>query len=264
MAIKLGDYEVRFARSLQERRQVRALRYKCFIEEDGASATEEQRKLREEWDAWDVFAKYLTVFHKDKVVGVYRIIDSKAAEKMGGFYSESEFDISKIKNSDRNIAEMSRACVDPAYREKNIVLRLLWMGLDEYIKKNKIDILFGMASWTGTNPEKSAHALSYLYHNHLSPLDLRTKIDTEKLAKDINPKLTKLNLLPKDKLDIKSVRREMSPLIKGYLNLNATIGDGVFIDKKFNSYEVLVVLQTADINPQYREMLLSLLKRRAH
>ncbi len=72
MAIKLGDYEVRFARSLQERSQVRALRYKCFIEEDGASATEEQRKLREEWDAWDVFAKYLTVFHKDKVVGVYQ------------------------------------------------------------------------------------------------------------------------------------------------------------------------------------------------
>lgn len=261
MSIKLGDYEVRFVKTLSERRQVRQLRYKCFIEEEGATATKEQKELREEYDAYDVFAKYLCVFHKNKVVGVYRIIDRKAAEQMGGFYSETEFDISKIKKSGKNIAEMSRACVESEYRDKKIVLRLLWAGLDEYIKQNKIDILFGMASWAGTNPTDSAKAISYLYHNHLAPTNIRAQIDKSKLANDVDSKLTKMDMVPKETLDFKSARREMPPLIKGYLGLNAKFGNGVFIDKKFNSYEVLVVLQTNDIPNEYRRSLLSGLER---
>ncbi len=259
MAFKLGDYEVKIANSLEERRQVRALRYRCFVQEEGASATPEQKKLREEWDKYDVFAEYLIVLHNGNVVGTYRIINRDAAEKMGGFYTETEFDISKIKKSGANIAEMSRACVAPEYRDKKIILRLLWAGLDEYIKNNNIDILFGMASFMGTNPEKSAMALSYLYHNHLASPDLRANV--KKAQNNKNQDFTKMNLVAPDLLDLRTARNEMPPLIKGYLNLNAKFGDGVFIDKKFNSYEVFVVLRTRDINPEYKQRFLSGLTR---
>ena len=50
---------------------------------------------------------------------------------MGGFYTENEFNISKIKKYHGNIAEMSRACVDPTYRENALVMRMLWAGLGE-------------------------------------------------------------------------------------------------------------------------------------
>ena len=50
----------------------------------------------EEYDAYDRYAEYLAVFHNGKIVGTYRIIDRNAAEKMGGFYTENEFNISKI------------------------------------------------------------------------------------------------------------------------------------------------------------------------
>lgn len=43
MAIKVRDYEVRLTRNKDERRQVRQLRYDVFVEEEGASATEEQK-----------------------------------------------------------------------------------------------------------------------------------------------------------------------------------------------------------------------------
>ena len=152
MAIKVRDYEVRLTRTKEERRQVRALRYAVFVEEEGASATEEQKSLREEYDAFDLFAEYMAVFHGDKIVGTYRIIDRDAAEKMGGFYTESEFNISKIKKAQGNIAEMSRACVDAAYRENGLVMRMLWLGLGEYIAKRQIAILFGVASWVGKIP----------------------------------------------------------------------------------------------------------------
>ena len=244
MSIKVRDFEVRLTRTKEERRQVRALRYRVFVEEEGASATEEQKNLREEYDSYDRFAEYLGVFHNGKIVGTYRIINRDAAEKMGGFYTETEFDISKIKRSGTNIAEMSRACVAPEYRENALVMRLLWVGLGEYIVRNKIGIVFGVASWTGTNPAMSAQAISYLYYNHLSPLRLRATVDPTKLADGVNPKLTRMNILPAVFVDAAEARRQMTPLVKGYLRINATFGRGVFIDKPFNSYDVFVMLET--------------------
>ena len=98
MAIKVRDFEVRLTRNKEERKQVRQLRYKVFVEEEGAGVTDEQRALGEEYDAYDRFAEYMAVFHQGRVVGTYRIIDRSAAEKMGGFYTENEFNISKINS----------------------------------------------------------------------------------------------------------------------------------------------------------------------
>ena len=256
MSIKVRDFEVRLTRTKEERRQVRALRYRVFVEEEGASATEEQKNLREEYDSYDRFAEYLGVFHNGKIVGTYRIINRDAAEKMGGFYTETEFDISKIKRSGTNIAEMSRACVAPEYRENALVMRLLWEGLGEYIVRNKIGIVFGVASWTGTNPAMSAQAISYLYYNHLSPLRLRATVDPTKLVDGVNPKLTRMNILPAVFVDAAEARRQMTPLVKGYLRINATFGRGVFIDKPFNSYDVFVMLETRKMDALYRKRFL--------
>lgn len=256
MSIKVRDYEVRLTRTKEERRQVRALRYSVFVEEEGASATEEQKNLHEEYDSYDRFAEYLAVFHNGKIVGTYRIINREAAEKMGGFYTETEYDISKIKKSGMNVAEMSRACVAADYRDNALVMRLLWAGLGEYIVRNKISIVFGVASWVGTNPAVSAQAISYLYYNHLSPLRLRATVDTTKLSDGVNPKLTRMNILPAVFVDPALARREMTPLIKGYLRVNATFGRGVFIDKAFNSYEVFVMLETRKMDALYRKRFL--------
>ncbi|MBO7066205.1 MAG: GNAT family N-acetyltransferase [Alphaproteobacteria bacterium] len=253
MAIKVRDYEVRLTKTKEERRQVRALRYVVFCEEEGAGTTEEQRVLREEYDSYDRFAEYMAVFHNGKVVGTYRIIDRSAAEKMGGFYTESEYNISKIKKVAGNIAEMSRACVDPAYRENALVMRMLWAGLAEYVLRRKIVVLFGVASFVGTKPAMSAQAISYLYYHHLTPARLRAVVAAEKMAEGVDPRMTRMNILPEVFVDAEEARRQMTPLIKGYLSLGATFGKGVFIDKPFNTYDVFVTLQTKDINAAYQK-----------
>lgn len=253
MAIKVRDYEVRLTRNKEERRQVRALRYDVFVEEEGAGATEEQKNLREEYDAYDRFAEYLAVFHNGKIVGTYRIIDRNAAEKMDGFYTENEFNISKIKKYTGNIAEMSRACVAREYRENALVMRMLWAGLGEYIVRHKIGVLFGVASWVGTKPAMSAQAISYLYYNHLSSAKLRATVLSENFADGVNPKLSRMNILPKEFVDEEEARRQMTPLIKGYLRLGATFGKGVFVDRPFNSYDVFVMVETKKIDAAYQK-----------
>ena len=253
MAIKIRDYEVRLTRNKEERKQVRQLRYAVFVQEEGASATAEQHALGEEYDAYDRFAEYMAVFHNGRVVGTYRIIDRNAAEKMGGFYTESEFNISKIKKFNGNIAEMSRACVEKSYRENALVMRMLWAGLGELILRRKIEVLFGVASFVGTKPARSAQAISYLYYNHLSPLRLRATVLTDRFADGVNPKLGRMNILPPDFVDESDARSEMTPLIKGYLRLGATFGRGVFVDKPFNTYDVFVMMETRKMNATYQK-----------
>lgn len=253
MAIKVRDFEVRLTRNKEERKQVRQLRYQVFCIEEGAGATEEQRALGEEYDAYDRFAEYMAVFHQGRVVGTYRIIDRNAAEKMGGFYTETEFNLSKIKKYPGNIAEMSRACVDPAYRENALVMRLLWAGLGEMIVRRKIGIVFGVASFVGTKPARSAQAISYLYYNHLTPLRLRATVLPENFADGVNPKLSRMNILPREFVDEADAKAQMTPLIKGYLRLGATFGRGVFIDAPFNSYDVFVMLETRKMDAAYQK-----------
>lgn len=253
MAIKVRDFEVRLTRNKDERKQVRQLRYKVFVEEEGAGVSEEQKALGEEYDSYDRYAEYMAVFHQGRVVGTYRIIDRNAAEKMGGFYTENEFNISKIKKYHGNIAEMSRACVDPAYRENALVMRLLWAGLGEMIMRRKIEILFGVASWVGIKPAKSAQAISYLYYNHLTPMRLRATVLPEKFAEGVNPKLARMNILPREFVDEADAKQEMTPLIKGYLRLGATFGKGVFVDTPFNSYDVFVMIETRKMSATYQK-----------
>ena len=253
MAIKIRDFEVRLTRNKEERKQVRQLRYKVFVEEEGAGASEEQRALGEEYDAYDRFAEYMAVFHNGRVVGTYRIIDRNAAEKMGGFYTETEFNISKIKKYRGNIAEMSRACVEKSYRENALVMRMLWAGLGELIVRRKIGVLFGVASFVGTKPARSAQAISYLYYNHLTPSRLRATVVPENFAEGINPKLARMNILPREFVDAADAKAEMTPLIKGYLRLGATFGRGVFVAAPFNSYDVFVMIETRKMDATYQK-----------
>lgn len=253
MAIKVRDFEVRLTRNKEERKMVRNLRYDVFVTEEGASATAEQHELHEEFDDYDKYAEYMAVFHNGKIVGTYRIIDKKAADKMGGFYTETEFNISKIKKASDNIAEMSRACVAREYRENALVMRMLWAGLSEYVLRRRIAVLFGVASWVGQKPVESAQAISYLYYNHLSPLRLRARVIPENFADGADPRMSKMNILPRAYVDEEIAKKQMTPLIKGYLRMGATFGSGVFIDKPFNTYDVFVMMQSKNMDAAYQK-----------
>jgi len=253
MAIKVRDFEVRLTRNKEERRMVRQLRYDVFVVEEGATPTAEQQELHEEFDEFDRYAEYMAVFHNGRVVGTYRIIDKRAADKMGGFYTETEFNISKIKKASDNIAEMSRACVAAEYRENALVMRMLWAGLSEYVLRRRIALLFGVASWVGQKPVESAQAISYLYYNHLSPLRLRARVIPENFADGVDTRMSKMNILPRAFVDEEMAKKQMTPLIKGYLRMGATFGAGVFIDKPFNTYDVFVMMQSKNMDAAYQK-----------
>jgi putative hemolysin len=62
-----------------------------------------------------------------------------------------------------------------------------------------------------------------------------------------------MDLLPKDKVDLKQALKAMPPLIKGYLRLGAFVGNGAVIDRQFGTTDVMIVLPVEKIDPRYFE-----------
>jgi putative hemolysin len=60
-----------------------------------------------------------------------------------------------------------------------------------------------------------------------------------------------MDVLAKEAVDTKAALHALPPLVKGYLRLGATFGDGAVIDRQFGTTDVLVVLPVSAINPRY-------------
>jgi putative hemolysin len=232
------NVEVRLALDENEILDSQALRYRVFYEEMGAKPCARTRGWRLDRDDYDPVCKHLLALADGVVIGTYRLIDRRAAARVGRFYSAGEFDISAIEAFPGEILELGRSCVDPRWRNRG-TLQMLWQGLAAYIVDNGIGLLFGCASLPGTDPAALAAQLSYLRDRHLAPAELCATplVPAPAVSADYDAKAT-LQALP--------------PLLKGYLRAGASVGAGAVVDHQFNTTDVLVTLRTDAIAARYQ------------
>ncbi|MEQ8701019.1 MAG: GNAT family N-acyltransferase [Bauldia litoralis] len=176
------------------------------------------------------------------IVGTYRMLRRSGAEKVGRFYSSDEYDIAPLLSASGEILEVGRSCVDAEHRTR-AAMQLMWRGITAYVIANGINYLFGCASLHGTDPREMAVPLSYLYHNHLAPPELR--------ARALPDRYVDMNLLPPDKLNMKEALRGLPTKIKGDLRLGGVVGDGAVIDHDFNTVDVFVIVRMDTVSDKY-------------
>ncbi|MGQ0527027.1 MAG: GNAT family N-acetyltransferase [Alphaproteobacteria bacterium] len=238
---------IRLANTPEEIEAAQHLRYKVFYEEFFATADRKMAAERLDIDAYDEYAHHLIVIdHSDnrkKIVGTYRLLLREHAERYGRFYSSNEFDISPLLNSGVKVLELGRSCVLPEYRS-GTVMQMLWQGISDFVTKNGIGIMFGCASLPGTNITNIAKPLSYLYHYHLTTPDMPVRA--------VKGRYINMNIVPKEDIEAKAVFSELPPLIKGYLRVGATIGDGAVVDADFNTTDVCIIVRTERMTRRYR------------
>ncbi len=241
---------VRLAKTPAEIEEAQRLRYKVFYEEFKAKPTQNMEAQKRDFDAFDDIADHLIVMLRDpesgreKIVGTYRLIRQEVAEKFGRFYSQDEYDIAPLVRSGQYLLELGRSCVLAPYRTKPI-LNLLWQGIADYITKHKIELLFGCASFPGTDIEALAPQLSYLHHYHPTQQDI--------CPTALPDRYVEMNILPRETFSERRTFASLPPLIKGYLRLGATIGSGAVIDEQFNTTDVCIVVQTSLMTERYRK-----------
>jgi putative hemolysin len=247
---RVGALEVRLARTAAEVRQAQKLRYRVFYQEGSAIPNPGRALARRDIDSYDAICDHLLVIDhaagKPAVVGTYRLLRQSLAEKFGGFYSAGEFDVGRLigRHSTLRFLELGRSCVLAPYRNKRTV-ELLWHGIWSYVLQSGFDVMIGCASLDGTDPKQLALPLSFLHHYARAPEIWR--------ARALPQRYVEMNRMAKETIDPKAALRALPPLIKGYLRLGATIGDGAVVDREFGTTDVLIVLPVAAINARYIE-----------
>jgi putative hemolysin len=248
MEMNTENLELKIADSDTEVAAAQRLRYRVFVQEMGAQTSVQNHAMGRECDGFDQLFDHLvlkdtTKPDTDNVIGVYRLLRGEIAHTGNGFYSASEFDLSKLLTSDRRVLELGRSCIDPAHRG-GIALHMMWNGLAQYVHDHDIDVLFGSASFMGDDVAAIQHALSYLHHNHLAPDDLCVTAQAENRLD--------MNILPTDQVDKMTAMKQMPPLIKAYLRLGGFVGHGAFIDREFNTIDVCLLMDTDRMSAKYK------------
>jgi len=243
-----GDFEVRLAQTAAEIEAAQALRFRVFYEEMSAQASPEMKALGRDFDPFDDVCDHLLVLDRRRghgpegIVGTYRLIRRSAAEKMGRFYSSAEYDIQKMIDYPAEVLELGRSCIARDARN-TATMQMLWRGIALYAYHYNIQVMFGCASIPGIDPTQHALPLSYLYHHHLAPPEIRVRA--------LPHRYVKMDMLEAGSYDPRKAMARVPPLIKGYLRLGGFVGDGAVIDHEFNSTDVFITVKTELVTEKY-------------
>lgn len=225
---------VGIAHSPREILQAQKLRHRVFAGELGARL--QTRTPGVDQDIYDAFCEHLVVRDETAgtVVGTYRILSPEKARKVGNYYTENEFDLTRLQHLRPRLVEIGRSCVDADYRT-GATITLLWSGLAKYMIDNHYEYFIGCASISMAD---GGHAAANLYGrlgDYLSPLEYR--------------------VFPRCPLPIKALNNdapaELPPLIKGYLRAGAYVCGDPAWDPDFNTADLPILMMMSRLSGRY-------------
>jgi putative hemolysin len=233
---------VRLADCSRDITAAQRLRWEIFYADMGAEGAGRSDGL--DVDPYDDVCDHLLVEDEGVVVGTYRLLRQSVAMRHSGFYTAGEYALEPILRggAQEELLELGRSCVAPAYRDAGTI-QLLWRGIARYLADHGIGRMFGCASFPGTDPREHAAALSYLFHDHLAPADLR--------ARALPGRHVEMAMLAVGSYDPRRAMRLLPPLIKGYLRVGAMVGDGAVIDRQFNTVDIFMIMPVEAIAARY-------------
>ena len=229
-----GNLEVSVTREADAVEEAQRLRFDIFGREMGAGIHGENGR---DIDHYDEFCRHLIVRDKTsgRIIGTYRLITEEAAKAAGGWYSDSEFDLSRIRHILPKTVELGRACVHKDYRTGGTI-SLLWMGLIGFMQAHGLEYMIGCGSvHMDDGGDYAASLFNQLKQTHYSPEEYR--------------------VFPKVPLPLNELRQDLEveapPLMKGYLRAGVWICGEPHWDKDFGSADMLVMMPMANIHPRY-------------
>ena len=235
--------DVSWARNDDDIRAAQALRYQVFATEMGALLSVPQGAPAEhDIDRFDPFCEHLLVRvveadgQPGMVIGTYRVLTPAAAQRAGGLYSETEFDLTGLQPLRGQMVELGRSCIHPDHRSGGAIM-VLWGALAEFMLRNGLDTMIGCAS---VNMRDGGHYAASLWkqleRSHLAAPEWQ-----------VQPRLA---------LPVADLRHDMQveppPLIKGYLRCGARILGAPAWDPDFNTADLPMMMRIADLPARYK------------
>lgn len=238
---------VRWARHGDEVRQAQRLRWEVFAQEMGAQLTPMPGQPDGlDIDRFDEHCEHLLVCTPEtddspaQVVGTYRVLTPAGARRAGGWYSETEFDLSPLQAERHRVAELGRSCTAAGHRQGGVIL-MLWTSLAAFMQRNGLELMIGCASIPMTD---GGHAAASLWTQLRQSWLVRPELQ-------VTPRLP----LPVQRLRC-DLQAEAPPLIKGYLRCGARLLGAPAWDPDFGVADLPMMLDLAQMNASYKARLL--------
>jgi putative hemolysin len=232
---------VSWARHADEVRQAQRLRYQVFADEMGARLS--TPVPGHDIDLFDNYCEHLLVRDaaSQEVVGTYRVLTPAQAKRVGSTYSDTEFDLVRLRALRERMVELGRSCVHPDHRHGGVIMAL-WGALAEFMVRNQLDTMIGCASipmlHNGVvSGDVAASIWRQLRTTHLAPIEFH-----------VRPRLA----LPVEQLD-SDLAVEPPALIKGYLRLGAKVLGAPAWDPDFNTADLPMLMRIGDLPARYRK-----------
>lgn len=236
-------FEVVWASSEEEVRQAQRLRYLVFAQEMGARLTVPKgTPAGHDVDLFDAYCEHLLVRATGEggapgpVVGTYRVLTPDAARRVGGWYSQTEFDLTRLAPLSKNMVELGRSCVHPGWRTGGAILAL-WGALAEFMLRNRLDTIIGCAS---VSMRDGGHFAASLWDQ----------------LRRTHPASLEWQVTPRMPLPVEELRRDLAveapALIKGYLRCGARLLGSPAWDPDFNTADLPLLLRVDDLPSRYR------------
>ena len=233
--------EVSWAKHQDEVRAAQKLRFDVFAGEMGARLN--TSVAGHDVDLFDNYCEHLLVRDQatQQVIGTYRVLTPAQAKRVGSTYSDTEFDLTRLRSLRERMVELGRSCVHPEHRHGGVIMAL-WGALAEFMTRNQLDTMIGCASipmlHNGVvSGDVAASIWRQLQATHLAPIEYH-----------VRPRLP----LPVERLD-SSLAVEAPALIKGYLRLGAKVLGAPAWDPDFNTADLPMLMRIADLPSRYRK-----------
>ena len=180
------------------------------------------------------------------LVCCFRMLVLTRGTQIDSCYSAQYYDLSALQGYAGRMVEMGRFCIDPDRRDGDI-LRVAWGAMTRFVDENRIDMLFGCASFAGVETDRYLDAFAMLRAKHLAPKRWLPRVK----APDVFRFAARLRRKP----DPKKALLAMPPLLRTYLVMGGWVSDHAVVDRHMNTLHVFTGVEIGTI-PAARKRLL--------
>src|SRR5262245_51298502 len=244
----MDKFEVKIATEPGEIEEAQRLRFQVFnLELNKGLQSSYARGL--DVDEFDPFCDHLIVrdLKSRAVVGTYRLLRGSQARRHIGFYSEREFDLSRIKSLDGELLELGRSCARMDFRDRALI-PLMWEAIAEQVRKYQVRYLFGCASLYTTDIAEVSLMFTLLKSKYYTSEALRV-LPVEKC------RFQALSDRAEEDVDEATLFQKLPSLIKGYLRIGAQIAGPPALDFEFGTADFFLLLDFASLKGEYLKRL---------
>ena len=201
-------------------------------------------------DEFDQVCTHVLLEEQDtKRVCCYRLLHLNGGSEIEKSYSAQHYELSALRSYSGKLVEMGRFCIHPDVKDPD-VLRIAWGALAKYVDQDGVELLFGCASFQGTDVTAYLDAFAMLRDRYLAPKCWFPRVKA--------PKFFHFATRLRRKPDMTKALRRMPPLLRSYLMMGGWVSDHAVVDLQMNTLHVFTGIEIQSISAARKRLLRAL------